>query len=240
MEERQAFRAKPLGGETVVNQVVRQITDAIIDGSLKPGDKLPTEPELCAGFGVGRSSVREAVKILEAYGVVRIRRAEGTFVNDSYNRKMFDPMLYGMLLEENFKADIIQLRKVFDVGIFHQIMGVITQEHLQALEARLGALRAAVLSEAPSEREIMEADNAFHTYLAGITGNRLLMDMYEYVDRITTPSRKKAVGDVLAARETEKFLSLHREIISLLTDKDYSRIEEVLKEHYQFWETEKK
>ena len=48
--------------------------------------------------------MREAIKILEAYGVVYIKRAEGTFVNDTYNHKMLDPMLYGILLDKNMSC----------------------------------------------------------------------------------------------------------------------------------------
>ena len=71
---------KEIGGKSVVEQIVDNITNAIINGELKPGDKIPTENELCTSMGVGRNSVREAIKILGAYGVINIKRAEGTFV----------------------------------------------------------------------------------------------------------------------------------------------------------------
>lgn len=77
-----------------------QITNAIINGELLPGDKLPTEPELCETFNVGRNSVREAIKILEAYGVVEIKRASGTYVRKEYNYKMLYPILYGIILQK--------------------------------------------------------------------------------------------------------------------------------------------
>ncbi|MDO5423446.1 MAG: GntR family transcriptional regulator [Eubacteriales bacterium] len=236
MAEGSLFHAKPLHGESVVNQVVKQITDSIIAGELKPGDKLPTEPEMCASFGIGRNSVREAIKILEAYGVVYIKRAEGTFVNDTYNQKMLDPMLYGILLEKTFKSDIIQMRKVFDTGIFYQIMGVLKEEHLEGLREEFEKLKEAVGGEAADPKKVIQADNAFHMYLARITENRLLCNMYEYVDRITTPSRTKTVERVLEQRQVEKFLQLHEEMISLLEERDYQSIERVLREHYQFWE----
>ena len=70
--ETKSFMKKSLANKSVVERVVDQITNAIINGELLPGDKLPTEPELCETFNVGRNSVREAIKILEAYGVVEI------------------------------------------------------------------------------------------------------------------------------------------------------------------------
>ena len=63
--ETKSFMKKSLANKSVVERVVDQITNAIINGELLPGDKLPTEPELCETFNVGRNSVREAIKILE-------------------------------------------------------------------------------------------------------------------------------------------------------------------------------
>ena len=64
---------------SVVDSVKDWITDQMIKGNLRPGSKLPTEAELSQRLGVGRNSVREAIKQMEAYGVLYIKRAEGTF-----------------------------------------------------------------------------------------------------------------------------------------------------------------
>ena len=87
--------------KSVVDQVMDGIISQIIDGTLHPGDKLPTEMELCKQFGAGRNSVREAVKKLQAYGILYIKRADGTFVSENYNQKMLDPMLYSIILQKN-------------------------------------------------------------------------------------------------------------------------------------------
>lgn len=86
MVEKSIF--KEIGTKSVVEQIVDSIVNAIIEGELKPGDKIPTETELCNSMNVGRNSVREAIKILVAYGVLIIKRAEGTFVTKGYNSKI--------------------------------------------------------------------------------------------------------------------------------------------------------
>ena len=88
------------GTKSVVDQVVDGVISEIIEGRLAPGSKLPTEMELCAKFGAGRNSVREAVKKLQAYGILYIKRADGTFVSENYNQKMLDPMLYSIILQK--------------------------------------------------------------------------------------------------------------------------------------------
>ena len=73
---------------SVVDSVKDWITDQMIKGNLRPGSKLPTEAELSQRLGVGRNSVREAIKQMEAYGVLYIKRAEGTFVAEQFDPKM--------------------------------------------------------------------------------------------------------------------------------------------------------
>ena len=66
--------------KSVVDQVMDGIISQIIDGTLHPGDKLPTEMELCKQFGAGRNSVREAVKKLQAYGILYGRNFSGNML----------------------------------------------------------------------------------------------------------------------------------------------------------------
>lgn len=235
MPEKKNLLKKQLHKDSVVNQVVKQITDSIIAGDLKPGDKLPTEPELCENFGIGRNAVREAIKILEAYGVVYIKRAEGTFVNDSYNHKMLDPMLYGILLDKNLRINIIQVRKVLDTGMLYQIISMITDEKMDKIQQEFESLKTVVLGEGVAAKQVLQADVDFHRALVESTGNPILCNMHEYVDRITTPSREKTVELVLEKNQAEKFILLHQKIINLLLEKNYQNIESVLAEHYQFW-----
>lgn len=81
--------------ESLVQRIINKITDSIVAGELKPGDKLPTEMELIAAFGVSRNTVREAIRTLIAYGVVEIRRPEGTFICDGFSNKMINPTSTG-------------------------------------------------------------------------------------------------------------------------------------------------
>ena len=73
----QAKYLKNLKSESVVQQVINCLTDGMVSGELKPGDRLPSEPELAAQLGVARTSVREATKILAYLGVLESRRFRG-------------------------------------------------------------------------------------------------------------------------------------------------------------------
>ncbi len=221
--------------KTVVTRVVDRITEAIIQGELKPGDRLPTEVELCESLQVGRNSIREAIKILESYGVVYIKRADGTYVSDSYNQKMLDPMLYGVILQKDSAEDIIELRKVLDIGMLQVASHKLEQEDVGEILGYLDNLEQEIQKENPDVDQLLAADIAFHMSIAKAIGNELLISMYNYVDRITVPSRTHATELILNKGEMENFIALHRHLVDLIVNHDVGRINEVVNEHYMFW-----
>lgn len=235
MSEKNILFSKPIATQNVVDKIVQQITDKIISGDLKPGDQLPTEPDLCAAFHVGRNSVREAIKILSAYGIVYIKRAEGTFINDKYSQNMLDPILYGMLLQNNFAEDVVLLRKVLDIGILHTVMHSITPEQLLLLKDSLDKLRNLIDAAHPDMEAVFDADVDFHMNITRFTGNEMLFSIYSYVDRITRPSREHALQMILDTDEKKEFVLLHEKIIAIIEQKQFTEIETVLTSHYKFW-----
>lgn len=227
---------KEIGGKSVVEQIVDNITNAIINGELKPGDKIPTENELCTSMGVGRNSVREAIKILGAYGVINIKRAEGTFVTQDYDSKMLFPVLYGIILQKDSANQIVELRKIIDVGILQLALDKMDSESLQKAEEVMKDLEQKITAANVKASDIFEADIAFHKVLADITQNALLEGICFYVDQITSKSRIKAIEKILNEEATEQFLLMHKEMLRVLKEKDRTKINGVVEKHYQYWE----
>lgn len=87
-------------------EIVAQVTQAIAQGSIPLGSYLPTEPQLMAQFGVGRNALREAIKILEAFGLVTVRRGAGTYVQDSCTFDLLVPLFLRLLWLSPTKEDL--------------------------------------------------------------------------------------------------------------------------------------
>lgn len=225
--------------ETAVDHVLNAVINSIINEELHPGDKLPTEPELSQQLGVGRNTVREAIKILIAYGLVSINRPGGTYINDSYNEKMLNPMIYNILLQKSDWQDLINLRGVLEIGTLFQACNFLQDEDIEDLTAIVDELEREISKKHPSIDSIIDCDSHFHSRIVKITGSRLILDVTEYITRFTIPSRKRTTEMVLKKKETDSFIQKHREIITVLSNRNYAAIEKVVLSHYEYWkETE--
>lgn len=222
---------------SVVDAVKDWIIDQLIKGNLRPGSKLPTETELCTKLGASRNSVREAVKQLEAYGVLYIKRAEGTFVTDSYDPKMLSPILYSIVLQNNRWSDFVDLRRAIDIGTLYVLIAKGTDEKgIEQLRLALSKLEQAVNHKKLDVKAITEADCNFHNVIISLTNNPQLATLSEYINRITVPSREKTTEVVIASGEIESYTRLHKQMFEIIFQSDKSNIEKAVLDHYVFWE----
>lgn len=237
MQEKKGFLKTSIQtGQSVVERVISQLTNAIISGELKPGDRVPTEAVLSETLQVGRNSIREAIKILVSFGVIYIKRPDGTFVSESYNQKMLDPMLYGIILQKDAAEDIIELRKVLDIGILQVAISKLSNEQINQIEEELKKLIDIIHEDHIEVELVLEADIIFHMAIVKAIDNELLESMYNYVDRITIPSRTRATNLILDSQKISDFVKLHEEIIDLIRNKDVLKISDIVEEHYYFWQ----
>ena len=167
---------KKIKSKSVVQTIVDSITKAIIAGDLKPGDKIPTEMELAESFGVGRNSIREAIKILVYYGVLEIRRAEGTFVCDGFNKIMIDPMVYGVILHQSQDyVNLMELREMMEVGVMRLAIIKYSEDDLKLLGQRLQVLKEEIEKGPSNVENVFIADNVFYVTVSEM-GQNLIID----------------------------------------------------------------
>lgn len=112
--------------------VVNNIRSKIQRGELKVGDRLPVEADLARELNVGRSSLREGIKILTAYGVVESRQGEGTFITDNVASNFFEFM--GFFPSKENTEYLIELRRVIEVGNIAAIYDRVTPQQYERLE----------------------------------------------------------------------------------------------------------
>lgn len=221
---------------SAVDIVKNGIIQSIIEGKLKPGGQIPTEPELAKKYDVGRNSVREAIKQLQAFGILNIRRADGTYVAEQSSNKMLDPLLYSLILQNRDWKDFVQLREVIEIGVLHEAMadaGI--RDIVPALEGYIADMQEAARRTPPNIDGILEKDLAFHLAVTDAIHNPLVTTVYEYITRISVPSRRISIEKWIADQNMDLFLDLHRRIVRTIEEGDQASIEKVIRAHYVYW-----
>ncbi len=108
--------------ESAVDIVVNSIKQLLMERRLKPGDKLPNELEISEGLGVSRGSVREAMKILSAFGLVDIRVGNGTYVCETPGNELIDSLLFSFFVSNPDISNLYEFRKIFETDILELIL----------------------------------------------------------------------------------------------------------------------
>lgn len=163
----------PVNG-SAVDTVVRQIRDLITSEGLKVGDNLPTERELRSRFNASRNTVREAMRILKAYGMVDVRPKVGATITDNRMSRAFDLFSFNtMELSRKTFTDVQGLRGLMEVGSADAILERISDSDVDDLH-RIN-LKLAEINDLP---EASEVDFAFHMRLISILDNTAMVDVY--------------------------------------------------------------
>ncbi len=173
---------KKIKKTTVVEQVMRQIKALIAYGAYKPGDKIPTELELSESFGVGRSSIREAIKIFNYMGVLRSQAAKGTFVEERSNISS-ESLTWSLLLGEDELNEMIDLRGSIEIWAMFKLTDEISERSSVGLSV-VEELRTIVenmrRSAGKNDRAgLIEDDFQFHTIIVQGCNNTLFTSLFK-------------------------------------------------------------
>ena len=227
----------PVGGESVVQQVINKITDAIVSGELKPGDRLPPELELISAMQVSRNTLRSAIQTLRAYGVLEVRRPEGTFVCESANPQLLNPMLYSILLHQQESGeDVIGLRQIVDMGVSKLVIRQgLSEEEIENLETLYAELVKLLRAKKPDIEAIAAADLRFHDGIAKSTHNELAVMINDFLLNLTTESRVRTIRNIYDANDMDYLVNVHRMHLDALEKKPGSDIDEALTFSYFYW-----
>ena len=211
---------KKVSSESVVQQVINALTDAMINRELRPGDKIPTEAEMAENMGVGRNSIREAIKILVYRGVLEIRRAEGTFVCEGFSESMIDPMIYGIILDkEDSYENLMELREMIEVGVLQLAMAKVQEEELKSLKEKLGHMKTAIEAGSENVENAFWADNEFHDAICNIGKNPLVNKINQVVRVLTYSMRFTTVETMIKTGRGQELYEAHQKIYEMIENK---------------------
>lgn len=158
----------------VSDAVYQDISIKIQEGVYPVGTKIPTEQELCTQYMVGRSSIREAIRMLQAYGFLKSKRGSGTYVISRYGNQT-DTLNQWIVENQESISDYMHVRQSVESLSLKLFMKSFSAEHLELLQDIERQFEQAI--EYVDVKTIVAMDEALHREIANATGNQLLIDI---------------------------------------------------------------
>jgi GntR family transcriptional repressor for pyruvate dehydrogenase complex len=207
--------------------IVEQIRLLIRTEQLRPGDRLPSERDLCEQMGVSRVTVREALRVLEAGGLVAIRVGArgGAFVTSPSSMKLGANLADLMNLSPMTAAEVIEARQVVELGIIPMVVERATDEDIEALRAMTREHQAALKRGEYS----MEMSATFHVRVAACTHNAAVeMLVHSFHGPLLMSLREAQVAAPLMGH---RGTSEHREFVEAIAARDADKASEIMQRH---------
>ncbi|MFZ2853479.1 MAG: GntR family transcriptional regulator [Rhodocyclaceae bacterium] len=156
----------------ISDAVAASLESRILEGSLKPGDRLPPERELAIELGVSRPSLREAIQKLASKGMLQSRQGGGTYVTDRLESTFFDPWQDMMGAHPNLREDLLEFRRMIEGQAAEWAAERATEADLTRLAQAFDAMNDAFDADNLETRSI--ADIAFHQAIGEASHNALI------------------------------------------------------------------
>jgi GntR family transcriptional regulator, transcriptional repressor for pyruvate dehydrogenase complex len=160
----------PVSRTSLSDGIVQQIIDLISRNVLKPGERLPSERDLCKQFDVGRTSLREALRSLSVMGMLDVRLGEGTFVSTDSNKYLEKTLQWGLLLNPKVIDDLVETRLFLEGQTAYLAAQRATAENLQEIEQTIRGMEESL----NVAEKFLEYDLQFHLAVARATQNSIL------------------------------------------------------------------
>lgn len=230
----------PLPTKNLTNALVDRLVDAITGGALKPGDRLPTEKEMIAAYGVSKTVIREAVAALRSSGYVFTRHGVGTFVADFRRHRVFqiDRDDVDSIHEV---VNVLQFRIAIETESAALAAEYATEDDLATIDAALSHFE----EEAAAGGHAIDADFEFHRAIARATKNPLFVRFLDFLGSVAIP--RSRLGDITPVdagemhhrqkRYLRKLQSEHRRIQKAIVERSPIRARKAIRDHlYISWD----
>ena len=158
-------------------RVMEAIKEGLQNQQLSVGSRLPTERELAQRFSVGRYSVREALRVMESFGLIQSKQGSGNYISDDFERNIGDLVELMLAVQKIDFLQINQVRRALETEAYQQAVKNMTKEEAEKLEEELFLQKGGVKAWGTKE------DATFHRAIRSASNNPLLAQLMEGLDQ---------------------------------------------------------
>jgi GntR family transcriptional repressor for pyruvate dehydrogenase complex len=216
----------PIESKRTFEEISSKVKDLIFEGTLKPGDKLPSEVELAKQFGVGRQSVREALRLLELSGFISVQKGYGggPIVQDTISTRIRNLYLDAFRMEKITVEEFTTARSVIEKAILNEVIDKADESDIKRIQANLARAEELIANKKLATDENFD----FHALLARASKNKVFIILEKSINAIHRNLRSRSAADF---KTTLNALKAHKEILDAIINKDREKAIKLLHKH---------
>jgi DNA-binding FadR family transcriptional regulator len=221
---------RPISSDRISSVIVDQIKEAVFQKKLAPGDKLPSERQLMDQFKTSRVTIREALRSLEQFGILEIRRGieGGAFIRDP-NTKFINNFLQDMFSMGKIKIpNFTEARMAVEPFSVKLATERITEETLEKVRQNIQEAKECLDKKNKNDARLLDLE--FHRLIAQASQNPVIFFM---VDSIMDIMENNISSIPLAAKPVERTNQYHEEIYAAVRDRDVQKAQDLMLKHIQ-------
>ncbi len=215
----------PISKQSISEQVYEQLKNNLIDGTWKPGDKIPSENELSEAFGTSRVTVRQALSKLAALGLIETRLGEGSFVCEVKPAMHMKEMMPYLYLSEDSVREVLHFRRLTEPGYAADAAEKLTKDDISRLKKTLHDMER----YRDDIEKYVDSDIEFHMLIARATGNTLVIQLNSIIQDLLK-SNIKMISDRIGV---ENGLRYHQQLIEAFEKKDSGNARILMARHLE-------
>ncbi|MBN2281093.1 MAG: FadR family transcriptional regulator [Candidatus Marinimicrobia bacterium] len=219
--------------QTLSQEIVASIEQAIRDKKFHAGDQLPTEKELGEMFGVSRTAIREALQMLSAQGLITVQKGKGSFINDYSTAQVTKPM--SLFLELNFDTDfifhVIRIRKMIEPEVARDAAKNRTSEDISIIKSIIAKMDS---PDYNTVQQMAELDKEFHLAIARASKNPIIPIIVQPIFELMPKIKPIILSQVDVAKSDAGIY--HHKIYDMIKKQDSTGAFEMMTKHLQIAE----
>ncbi|MCS5421314.1 MULTISPECIES: FadR/GntR family transcriptional regulator [Psychrilyobacter] len=213
--------------ERKFHKLIEHIKKEIKSGNLKNGSQIYPERTLAENLNIGRSSVREGIKILEIIGLIESKRGGGNYITNDFKNMLCNPLSLAFELQKGKIRDVIELRKMLELSNAEFMIKRVTLEEIQQVEK----IYEKMLNCNDIER-LADLDRDFHLLMMSFSKNILLTTIISAISELLEESIIASRDMVLEKFGKEKIDFDHKKILESLKNRDEEGLKNSLRLHF--------
>ena len=228
LEDKYVVSEKKNDTSQLIHRLTMYFADQMFEQKLKKNEQIESDRVLAEKLGVGRTNIREALKVLEVLGMIDIRPGQGSYLSSGEENFFNIPLSWSLFLNGNQTKDIVEMRNLLEVKAAALAATCDKQEKLSKLEEVSARMQKSYQTK--NYKEFLQDDVVFHTCIAECSGNQVIFSMLQTISNFM---KHISQTGMVEENQLKEIYEEHKQIFDAICIKDGKKAEKAMEEHLQ-------